>query len=398
MGHSTEQDLAFRDWADRARAVAVVDALALLPHGVKRRGNQMVGPCPACGGHDRFSVHLARNLWHCRASKKGGDAIALIQYVEGVDFLGAVERLTGEACPTGEKGQKPDLALMQKRRENAEAQARQREIEALDYRSREQNRARDIWRQAEDHSAVTQAYLAKRGLDVPDEADLRGQANQKYWHYNEAAKAFEVLHTGPAMIAAIRNGAGRIEGCHITYIDLATKTAKAAVVDPATGEVLDAKKVRGSQRGGRIHLGGHFGAASLVIGEGIETVLSVRQAMLAHGRDISDFMFWAAVNLGNMGGAAAKSVFHPTLKRKDSRGLERRVKVAGPVPKYDSAPCLMPPDYAREMILLMDGDSDGFTTSQVMLRAAARFQAPGRKVRIARADSGFDFNDMWRAA
>ena len=152
------------------------------------------------------------------------------------------------------------------------------------------------------------------------------------------------------------------------------------------------------QRGGRIHLGGHFGAASLVIGEGIETVLSVRQAMLAHGRDISDFMFWAAVNLGNMGGAAAKSVFHPTLKRKDSRGLERRVKVAGPVPKYDSAPCLMPPDYAREMILLMDGDSDGFTTSQVMLRAAARFQAPGRKVRIARADSGFDFNDMWRAA
>ena len=57
------------------------------------------GPCPICGGRDRFSVNGHKQVWNCRGCDRGGDVIALMQHVEALPFREAVERLTGERGP-----------------------------------------------------------------------------------------------------------------------------------------------------------------------------------------------------------------------------------------------------------------------------------------------------------
>jgi DNA primase len=69
---------------------------------ISRRGIKLAtgvaercGPCPVCGGTDRFSINLKKQVWNCRGCTRGGDVIALVQHIDGSDFKGAVERLAG---------------------------------------------------------------------------------------------------------------------------------------------------------------------------------------------------------------------------------------------------------------------------------------------------------------
>lgn len=52
---------------------------------------ELHGPCPKCGGVDRFFV--SPGLWGCRVCGTGGDVVKLIQLAEGLEFLEAVEFL-----------------------------------------------------------------------------------------------------------------------------------------------------------------------------------------------------------------------------------------------------------------------------------------------------------------
>jgi hypothetical protein len=62
---------------------------------LKRRGDELVGPCPKCGGDDRFSINTKEQLWNCRGCEKGGDVIDLVQHMDDVLFMMAVEMLVG---------------------------------------------------------------------------------------------------------------------------------------------------------------------------------------------------------------------------------------------------------------------------------------------------------------
>ena len=53
------------------------------------------GPCPACGGTDRFSLNTERRIFNCRKFG-GGDAIAMVRHALGLNFVEAVEFITGE--------------------------------------------------------------------------------------------------------------------------------------------------------------------------------------------------------------------------------------------------------------------------------------------------------------
>jgi hypothetical protein len=66
---------------------------------------------------------------------------------------------------------------------------------------------------------------------------------------------------------------------------------KAQIIHPDTGEVLPAKKVRGSKAGGYIDLGGARAASRMIAGEGIETVAAVHTALKRAGRDLSRTLF-----------------------------------------------------------------------------------------------------------
>jgi hypothetical protein len=87
-----------QDIIERARAVpieSIIDA-----RQIKLRGKiERVGPCLKCGGTDRFSINVKKQLWNCRQCGKGGDVIALVQHLDGVDFLTAVTTLAGGPSP-----------------------------------------------------------------------------------------------------------------------------------------------------------------------------------------------------------------------------------------------------------------------------------------------------------
>jgi Toprim domain/CHC2 zinc finger len=57
----------------------------------KRSGHERVGPCPKCGGADRFSVNVQKNLWNCRGCGLGGDAIDLVRNVLDCSYRDALE-------------------------------------------------------------------------------------------------------------------------------------------------------------------------------------------------------------------------------------------------------------------------------------------------------------------
>ena len=79
---------------ERASAVRIEDE-------IERRGIKLVGrvdrcgPCPQCGGKDRFSINVRKQVFLCRGCDARGDVIALAQFLDGCDFREAVELLTG---------------------------------------------------------------------------------------------------------------------------------------------------------------------------------------------------------------------------------------------------------------------------------------------------------------
>jgi hypothetical protein len=70
--------------------ILVVAVNILGVRGLKRCGSEHVGPCPLCGGRDRFAINRAKGLFNCRGCRKGGDAIDLAQHLLGCEFMEAV--------------------------------------------------------------------------------------------------------------------------------------------------------------------------------------------------------------------------------------------------------------------------------------------------------------------
>jgi putative DNA primase/helicase len=79
----------------RARGVRIEAELERRGIGLRRKGKELTGPCPQCGGDDRFSVHTQKQIFNCRGCGVGGDVIALVQHLDGADFTAACTTLAG---------------------------------------------------------------------------------------------------------------------------------------------------------------------------------------------------------------------------------------------------------------------------------------------------------------
>ena len=78
-----------------ARVVRIEEEAAR--RGIRLKGRvDRAGPCPRCGGHDRFSINLKKQVWNCRGCQRGGDVIELVQFLDDVDFRQAVALLAGD--------------------------------------------------------------------------------------------------------------------------------------------------------------------------------------------------------------------------------------------------------------------------------------------------------------
>lgn len=379
---------------DRARAmdVGVVATRLGFDRTIPANG-RVAGPCPGCGGRDRFAVNTRKNVWSCRqggGDPIGGDAIALVRHARQCSFRTAVEILTGEAWPA------PVAAARDETAEN-------------EFREKERRRAFALWREGEafaDGGAVFR-YLARRAID-PDLARMPGafcreHADMPFWHFvtppamegRKPKGEWRIIHRGPAMLWPIVDRAGRFLGLHSTFLDDAGPKGKATIFDPMTGELLSAKKVRGSQKGGRIVLRDVIRRVpGVAAGEGVESVLSwyaIRRM---------DVSLEATVSLGNLAGRAARSIAHPMLKqppRRDGRVMPARVPGPDPLPGEDQDRLWQPHPGACRVILIADGDSDAFTTHAAMMRARARLIGPALSADEISTDwppDGRDFNSQ----
>jgi putative DNA primase/helicase len=151
---------AWEEYKAIANAIDLLVAAKMCGAELKRlSGGEHVGPCPACGGRDRFSVNVNKQKWNCRGHGGGSQSISLVMHAAGLDFKGACELLTGEKPPTGEPGgiDHQARALVEERRRQAERDRARREAEEARRQEFREELAIDLWQ----HSIAPEGTLAE---------------------------------------------------------------------------------------------------------------------------------------------------------------------------------------------------------------------------------------------
>ncbi|TRD21895.1 DUF7146 domain-containing protein [Palleronia caenipelagi] len=347
----------------------VVDRLGIV--GLKRQSGELIGPCPLCGGRDRFGINLRTGAFLCRkCDLRGGDQIALVRGVQGVDFKAALTWLCGNAPAEIDEAERA-----RRRRKAAEAERKQREAQER-YRRKAISDARTIWSKARPgHLGVVRAYLQSRGFteqllpEIP--TALRFIVEHPY--VKKIGRELVTVHRGPCMIAGILNPAGELTAVHQTWVDRDPPHSKARI--QFEGEDMPAKLVRGSKKAGAIRLSTPPGSEALVMGEGIETTLTAM--VVGHYPNAA---YWAGVDLGNMAGR---------MKKVEGR------RYSG-LPDMSDRDAFVPPDWVKRLVFIMDGDSDPVMTRAKLDCGLRRAMAvrPGLKAQIIHAGAGVDLNDL----
>jgi putative DNA primase/helicase len=220
------------------------------------------GPCPLCGGTDRFQYtdKFGEGNYHCRACGAGG-GFKLLQAVKGIDFntaLSAVERcVSAGRAMTAVASMEPSAERMKKL-------------------------VQRIWDEARPVTAGDEVdcYLCGRGLALPDYPKvLRFHPALGYFQKDNGGKSRQIAQY-PAMLACIQGANGHAVTLHRTYLMEGRKL-----------QAHDAKKILSSGiNGAAVRL---FEAGDeLGISEGIETGLAVH---LATGKPV-----WAGLSAGNL--------------------------------------------------------------------------------------------------
>jgi phage/plasmid primase-like uncharacterized protein len=225
----------------RAPAVRLEDELARRGVLLKRQGRELVGPCPICGGHDRFAVHLDKQLWNCRICSKGGDVIALVRHLDNISFPKAIDVLTGKL----HQQPAPIPTSTSSRADNATS------IQG----------ALRIWREARSIvGTLAERYLAGRGIvELPSESGevLRFHRRCPFGRGVDSKTIYR-----PCMLALVRNAV--------------TNEPQAIYRTALTSDATKLGRMAyGPTHGGAIKLWGNdYITTGLVIGEGVETTLS----------------------------------------------------------------------------------------------------------------------------
>ncbi len=111
----------------RARSIPIENIIN--ERGIKLRGKiDRAGPCPRCGGDDRFAINTKKQVWLCRGcAPKGGDGIKLVQHLDDISFPEACEQLSGETFSSkANKAAKPQINPAHKPSAKATAPAQSR--------------------------------------------------------------------------------------------------------------------------------------------------------------------------------------------------------------------------------------------------------------------------------
>jgi hypothetical protein len=150
---------------EAARAARIQDEVARRGIKLRRSGAELTGPCPVCGGDDRFAINIRKQSWNCRQCKPKaikGDIIGLVQHLDGCGVRDAVRTLIGQARSSTTT--RPPI--------KSETRVDGDEV-------RNQKLADEIWRASSPLAPEAVAYFAERRIDInqaPDHGGLRFHA------------------------------------------------------------------------------------------------------------------------------------------------------------------------------------------------------------------------------
>lgn len=230
------------------------------------------GPCPACGGHDRFTFdnRKLRGDFICRGCG-AGDGFALLERVHGWNFSEARRHVLAAAGLTEERHEMASGALS-----NALPAASEASTTVATPPGRVRALARSTCAVADCPDAV--AYLESRGLwPLPQRCTLRAHVGMDYWHERQRLGRFACL------VAEVRDLAGDLATVHATYLRNGRKLTDhepRKLLSPLTGREGCAVRLM---------------AASDVLGiaEGLETALSAAA--------LDGVPVWASLNTAVLG-------------------------------------------------------------------------------------------------
>lgn len=228
------------------------------------------GPCPACGGRDRFTFdnRKLRGDFICRGCG-AGDAFELLMRVYGWDFPAARRHVMEAAGLSGDETPR-----------HAERKALRAGVASTPTVAMPSARVRSLARSA---CAVADcpdavAYLESRGLwPLPAGCTLRAHVGMDYWHERQQLGRF------PGLVAEVRDLAGELATVHATYLSSGRKLVNhepRKLFSPLTGREGCAVRLM-------------LAADVLGIAEGLETALSAAA--------LDELPVWAALNTSLLG-------------------------------------------------------------------------------------------------
>lgn len=391
----SEQDPEFEAWVQRARDGSFETAMQLCGFSPQKGYEKAIdrpGPCPACGGDDRFAVHVKKRAFNCRGCGVAGyDALSLALVGGHADFIPACTALAEQDPPR--RASKTEPRPIDHEAERARHEARQdKEIidEAKDHeaRAKKANRSQKVFDDAKPiRGTWGEKYFRARGIYLAPETMefLRFAPAHKFFHGENEDGSQRVIGIYPAIIALMRGADGAAMAMHCTYLD-SLEPIKAKVVDPDTGNVIAPRKMYGTSKGPLIWLSQP--RPVMAIGEGIETTTSWFQ--LGIGPD--DVGIAAAGSIGNLAGDWTGRIKHPTMVGKT---------IPNGTPDMAGIGMALP-EVVKEVIFLGDADKNSANTRAHILTGMRRERANGRAASVHMSplpdgETKWDWNDELRA-
>jgi putative DNA primase/helicase len=294
----------FEDWKSKAQEADILAEAQARGAVLRRAGREWIGPCPACGGRDRFSVNPTKQIFNCRGSV-GGDVIGLIMHIEGVSFMQAVEALSGEPPPSGKsKPLTPEqIEAARSRRRATELVAAEREQNADRQERENKGAALRIWSQSKPLGfTLAETYLQSRGLGIPDGAPWPSCLR---FH---PALPYPNAGNLPALVCRVDDVEGELTAVWRIFLK-PDGSGKADVENPKLG--------LGPAGGGAVRIGG--ASTRVGVAEGVESAIG---AWLLTGRK---FPVWAALSTSGMSGIELPlQIEHVTVFPDGDKPLRRK--------------------------------------------------------------------------
>lgn len=269
----------FEDWKRRAVESDILQQAVRLGAKLKRAGREWIGPCPFCGGTDRFSINPMKAKWHCRGHGGGGDAIGMVMHIAGLSFLEAIEDITGEPPPGGRARSLTEEEKASRNRQRLEAEARQQARKAQEqaYQADTREAAQAIWDASMPvKDSLAETYLRSRGIVLDEYPDVL--------RFHPALPYPGKPKPYPVLVCRVDDVMGHLTA--VWRIFLRDDGHKADVENPKLG--------LGPAGGGAVRLGGM--APHIGIGEGLESSMG---AWMLVGRSIP---VWATLSTSGMAG------------------------------------------------------------------------------------------------